>query len=89
MRISLNNIARIEARMLNKQQPAEVLLFDAQVLLDQDLQANVSAQQQVYTLVQQYGRKQLMQEIEAAHQQLFSRPEHISFRQKIAEFFKS
>jgi hypothetical protein len=63
------------------------LLFDARLLLNTDLQANVSAQKQVYTLVQQYGRRQLKQEIEAVHQQLFTQPEHLSFKQKIARIF--
>ena len=87
MRTSLNNIAQTEARLLNKQHPGDTLLFDARLLLDTDLQADVSAQKQVYTLVQQYGRRQLKQEIEAVHQQLFTQPEHLSFKQKIARIF--
>lgn len=87
MRTSLNNIAQTEAHLLNKQQPGDALLFDAWLLLDTDLQADVSAQKQVYTLVQQYGRRQLKQEIEAVHQQLFTQPEHLSFKQKIARIF--
>lgn len=89
MRTSLNNIAQIEARLLNKQQPADALLFDAKLLLDDTLQADVSAQQEVYSLIQQYGRRQLKLEIEAAHQQLFTLPEHLSFKQKISRLFKS
>jgi hypothetical protein len=87
MRTSLNNIAQAEAHLLNKQHPGDALLFGARLLLDTDLQANVSAQKQVYTLVQQYGRRQLKQEIEAIHQQLFTQPEHLSFKQKIARIF--
>lgn len=87
MRTSLNNTAQTEAHLLNKQHPGDALLFDARLLLDTDLQANVSAQKQVYTLVQQYGRRQLKQEIEAIHQQLFTQPENLSFKQKIARIF--
>ena len=87
MRTSLNNIATIEAHLHKKQQPADALLFDAKLLLDDDLQVNVTAQQQVYSLVQQYGRKQLKQEIETVHQQLFNTTKHLSFRQKIARIF--
>jgi hypothetical protein len=90
MRTSLNNIAQTEARLLGRQHPADALLFDARLLLDDGLQADASAQKRVYTLVQQYGRAQLKQEIEAAHTQLFTQPEHLSFKQKIAKiFFKS
>ncbi|MDN3584072.1 hypothetical protein [Mucilaginibacter flavus] len=87
MRTSLNRIAAIEAHLHKKQQPTDALLFDAKLLLDHDLQVNLTAQQQVYSLVQQYGRKQLKQEIEAAHQQLFNTTKHLSFKQKIARIF--
>jgi predicted metal-dependent HD superfamily phosphohydrolase len=87
MRTSLNNIAQTEARLFNKQQPGDALLFDARLLLDTDLHIDLSAQKQVYTLIQQYGHRQLKQEIEAVHQQLFTQPEHLSFKQKIARIF--
>ncbi|MBB6109918.1 hypothetical protein SAMN05421821_105340 [Mucilaginibacter lappiensis] len=88
MRTSLNKIAQTETYLLKRSNPASSLLFEAKMLLDQDLQTHVSAQQQVYTLVQQYGRKQVKAEIEAVHQQLFNQPEHLSFRQKIARIFR-
>ena len=88
MRTSLNNIAQTEAYLLKRSNPADSLLFEAKTLLDQNLQAHVAQQQQVYTLVQQYGRKQVKAEIEAVHQQLFNQPEHLSFRQKIARLFR-
>ena len=88
MRTSLNNIAQTEAYLLKRANPANALLFEAKTLLDQELQPRVSQQQQVYTLVQQYGRKQVKAEIEAVHQQLFNQPEHLSFRQKIARLFR-
>ncbi|MGN8070787.1 hypothetical protein [Mucilaginibacter sp. SG564] len=87
MRTSLNNIAQTEAYLFKRSNPTSSLLFEAKMLLDRDLQTRVSQQQQVYTLVQQYGRKQVKAEIEAVHQQLFNQPEHLSFRQKIARIF--
>jgi hypothetical protein len=89
MRTSLINIAQIEAQLLNRQHPGDALLFDARLMLDHDLQVDVAAQQQVYSMVHQYGRRQLKQEIEAVHGLLFTQPEHLSFKQKIARFFKS
>ena len=87
MRTSLNEIAQIEDHLLQRHTPGAALLFEAQILLDADLRDKVSSQQQVYRLIQQYSRKQLKHEIEAVHQQLFTRPEHLSFRQKIARLF--
>ncbi|MEZ2336179.1 hypothetical protein AB6735_11115 [Mucilaginibacter sp. RCC_168] len=88
MRTSLNNIAQTEAYLLKRANSANALLFEAKTLLDQDLQIHVSQQQQVYSLVRQYGRKQVKAEIEAVYQQLFNQPEHLSFKQKIARLFK-
>ena len=87
MRISLNNIAQAEQHLLKKPAPANSLLFEAKMLINDELKNNVTAQQQVYSLVKQYGRKQLKAEIEAVHQQLFTQPEHLTFRQKIARIF--
>ncbi|MDN5287558.1 MAG: hypothetical protein JWR38_3832 [Mucilaginibacter sp.] len=87
MRTSLNKIAQIEAHLLKKENPADALLFDAKILLDNELQTHVSQQQQVYGLVKRYSRKQLKQEIEVVHLQLFTQPEYLSFRQKIARIF--
>lgn len=89
MRTSLNNIARIDALLQKKLQPADALVFEARLLVDAELKNNVAAQQQVYSLVQQYGRNQLKTEIEAVHGQLFNSPKHLSFRQKIARIFFS
>jgi hypothetical protein len=83
----LNNIAQAEQHLLKKSRPSGSLLFEANMLINDELKSNVAAQQQVYSLVKQYGRKQLKAEIEAVHQQLFTQPEHLSFRQKIARIF--
>jgi hypothetical protein len=87
MRTSLNNIVQAERHLLKKSTPASSLLFEAKMLINDELKSDVAAQQQVYSLVQQYGRKQLIAEIEAVHQQLFNEPEHLNFRQKIAHIF--
>jgi hypothetical protein len=87
MRTSLNEIATIEDHLLQKQQPGESLLFEAKMILDDDLHQKVQFQQKSYTLIKQYGRKNLKAEIEAVHQQLFTEPKHQTFRQKIAQIF--
>ncbi|SDE28593.1 hypothetical protein SAMN05216464_10599 [Mucilaginibacter pineti] len=87
MRTSLNSIAQTDALLHKKLRPADTLLMEVKTMLDADFQNNILAQQQVYTLVQQYSRKQLKIEIEAVHGQLFTSPGHLSFRQKIARIF--
>lgn len=87
MRTSLNEIKSIEQHLLQEQQPEDALLFEAHLILDDELQENVQWQQQVYQLVRAYGRKQLRAEIESVHQQLFTQARHRSFRQKVLRLF--
>ncbi|MDF9799632.1 hypothetical protein OKW21_004895 [Catalinimonas alkaloidigena] len=87
MRTSLNEIKAIEEYLLQEQQPEDLLLFEAHMMLDEALKEKVQRQQRIYQLVRAYGRQQLRAEIEAAHQQLFTQARHRSFRQKVLRLF--
>jgi len=87
MRTSLNNIKLIDDHLFNKGSIEDRLLFDAMLIIDPTLSDRTSWQQKTHALVQQYSRKKLKAEIESAHQQLFTQPEHQSFRQRILRFF--
>jgi hypothetical protein len=84
----LNNIKEIDDHVLGLTTPQDNLLFEAKMILNPELGLDVAWHRQTLTLVQQYGRKKLRADIEAIHQQLFSQPEHRSFRQTILRFFK-
>ncbi|MEO6151405.1 MAG: hypothetical protein ABIN95_07130 [Mucilaginibacter sp.] len=88
MRTSLNNIQLTEEYLFGLLPAGDKLLFDANRLLNTELDNNVSAQQQTYILVQQYGRKQLKAEMETVHRQLFTQPRHYSFAQSILRLFR-
>jgi hypothetical protein len=88
MRTSLNNIKEIDDHVLGLAAPQNGLLFEAKIILNPELRLDVAWHRQTLTLVQQYGRQQLRADIEAVHQQLFTQPEHQSFRQTILRFFK-
>ena len=88
MRTSLNNIKEIDDHVLGLAAPQDGLLFEAKMILNPELRLDVAWHRQTLKLVQQYGRKQLRADIEAAHQQLFTQPEHRSFRETILRFFK-
>ncbi|WCT11076.1 hypothetical protein [Mucilaginibacter jinjuensis] len=88
MRTSLNELKQIEDHLLRLSPPDDTLLFAAKMILDTNLRSNVLLQQRTYTLVQQYGRKQLKAEIEAVHQQIFSNTAHQTFVDKILSLFK-
>ncbi|RYU91305.1 hypothetical protein EWM62_05030 [Mucilaginibacter terrigena] len=88
MRTSLNNIKEIDDHVLGLATPQDGLLFEAKMILNPQLRADVFWHKQTLSLVQQYGRTQLRADIEAIHNQLFTQPEHRSFRQTILRFFK-
>lgn len=68
--------------------PDEALLFEAKLLLDAELPLKVQWHKQTLGLVQQYGRKNLVSIIGDVHNQLFTLPQHQSFRQKILQLFR-
>jgi hypothetical protein len=87
MRTSLIETEQIEAHVLDLSEPGDALIFEARLLLEPELRDKIYWQRKSYHLIKQYGRQQLKQEIEAVRQQLFSRPEHAGFRQKIMRLF--
>ena len=87
MRTSLNNIKAIDDFLFGSMEPAEALLFDAKILLDNDLREGVLHQQNTHSTIRQYGRKSIKAEIMAVQQTLTSAPQHRGFMQRIANFF--
>lgn len=87
MRTSLNDIQQIDDYLLQYAGPADRALFEARLLLQSALQENLLWQQKTYDIIKQYSRRRLKAEIEAVHQQLFTEPEHTSFRRKILGIF--
>ncbi len=87
MRTSLNEIKLIDDHLFGTCTTEDALLFDALLILDTSLPEKVALQKATHTIINQYGRKMLKAEIETVHRQLFSQPEHRSFRQKILSLF--
>ena len=88
MMTSWNETEQIEAYLLQHSEPGDALVFEAKLLLDDELRDKANWQQKTYELVKQYGRNQLKKEIEAVHQTLFTNSHHKSFREKIKQIFK-
>jgi hypothetical protein len=87
MTTSWNETQQIEAHLRGTAQPGDALVFEAKLLLDNDLADKVIWQQRTYATIQQFGRRQLKKEIEIVHQQLFTQQQHSSFSQKIRRLF--
>jgi hypothetical protein len=87
MTTSWNETKHIEAHLRGNATPGDALVFEAKLMLDNSLADKVLWQQKTYDVIQQYGRRQLKNEIEQVHQQLFAQPGHSSFAQKIKRLF--
>jgi hypothetical protein len=83
----LNNIQQIDDYLLQYASQPDRVLFEARLLVQPALQEDLAWQQKTYDIVKEYSRRQLKAEIESVHQQLFTEPEHISFRRKIMAIF--
>jgi hypothetical protein len=88
MRTSLNDIQQIDDYLLQYAGKADRALFEARLIVQPALQENLVWQQKTYDVIRQYSRRQLKAEIELVHQQLFTEPEHTSFRRKIMALFQ-
>lgn len=87
MRTSLNNIKEIEQYILGESSTEEKLVFEARLVLDDDLRQEVDAQKTAYHLIRQYGRDALRQEIQRIQVRLFTESQFIAFRKKIENIF--
>lgn len=87
MRTSLHDIQQIDDYLLKFAGEADRAVFEARLILQQSLREQLLWQQKTYAIILRYSRRQLKAEIEAVHQQLFTEPEHISFRRKIMNLF--
>ncbi|WP_295792640.1 hypothetical protein [Mucilaginibacter sp.] len=87
MRTSLFETEQIEAHLLQLSAPGDALVFEAKLLLDDELNETLHWQNVAYNKIKLYGRNQLKQEIEAVHQSLFNKARHKSFSEKIRQIF--
>ncbi len=87
MTTSWNETKQIEAHLLGTANTGDALLFEAKLMLDNDLADKVLWQQKAYATIQQFGRRQLKKEIEQVHQQLFTQTVHTSFAAQIRRLF--
>jgi len=87
MRTSLNNILETEQYLTGQLAPEDQLLYDARLIVDQDLKEQMQWQQHTYEVIRAYGRMQIRNQLEKLHDQLMTEPQHTSFRNKIRKIF--
>lgn len=87
MKTSWNDTRQIDAHIAGEMHAEDALVFEARLLLEPELADNVLWQQKTHAIIKNYGRRQLLNEIEAVHQKLFTVPAHRSFSQRIRQLF--
>jgi hypothetical protein len=87
MRTSLNNIKTIDDYILGSMVPGDALVFQAKMLLNSDLKDDVQHQQNTYSIIRQYSRRSIKEEIMAVQQTLTSAPQYRGFMQRIKNLF--
>lgn len=88
MRTSLNNIKIIEDYLSGQMPPGDTLLFEANMLLNNDLINDIQHQQDTYTIIRRYSRQRIKNEIAAVQNKLAVTPQYRGFMQCITNLFK-
>jgi hypothetical protein len=78
----------IELYLTDKMHPADRIVMETRIILEDKLREKVSFQKKTYAMIQNYGRKMLRRELESVDRQLFSEKRYASFQQKIRNIFK-
>ena len=86
MKTSLTETQKIENYLLQRYSE-DAPVFEAQLILQPELREKVLWQQNTYSLIHEYSRRKLLNELELIHQKLFSDPKQENFRQKILRIF--
>ena len=90
MRTSLNEIKAIEHFLVDDSiAPEEKVVWNARMLVNNELADKITRQHKVYVLVKQFGRKLFKKELNEIHHHLMNAPEHDLFRQKLKHIFPS
>jgi hypothetical protein len=84
----MNETAQIEQYILGKLSPEECLLFEATLLINDELAEKTVLQQRLHELVFFSGRKQLRKELAAIDRQVFLERKHTRFQRRIASIFR-
>lgn len=87
MKTSLHKLQWMEDGLLHRAAPAEQTLFEARLLLDPALREDCDWQRKTYTVIREYGRRQFRLQLENLHRELFTAPQHRSFRERVMAFF--
>jgi hypothetical protein len=85
----MNETAHIEQYILGKLAPEDRLLFEATLLIDDELAEKTMLQQQLHEVILLSGRRQLRKELAAIDRKVFRDRKYSRFQRKILSIFNS
>lgn len=88
MRISQNNTALLEQYLEKRLSPQDRILFESRLLVDRELNRDLSSQKETYRMLKFYHREKIREELEILHREIFNNPDHIEFQKSILKFFR-
>jgi hypothetical protein len=89
MKTSLSDLTRTEKFLRDELRTPDALLYEAQMLIDDDLRKNTLYHRVVHSLVRAYHRKKLKAEVQEVHDKLFNDPARAHVWQELIKLFKS
>jgi hypothetical protein len=87
MRTSLTEIRDTEMFVLDELSPEDSLVFEARLLTNPNLKANVGFQRKLYVLLKIFQRRKIRAEILAIHSTVFNAEKRQSFRDRVTQIF--
>lgn len=87
MKTSLSETESIEKYLLQTAGPEDSALFQAKLILDQELKSKIEWQKRTYLLIREYGRRQVRAEISGAEIQFFQDSRERGLVEKILSLF--
>lgn len=88
MRTSLNNIKAIDDYISGNMATGDRLLFEANLILNNNLVNDMQYQQKTYTIIRLYSRQKIKDEIASVHNKFITAPQYKSLMQRITNLFK-
>jgi hypothetical protein len=88
MRTSLTRLSSIEEFLAGNISQENRIVFDANLLLDNQLAIDISSQAEAYKIIKLCSRQILKSELETLHGKLLANPENKSFWSSIRKIFQ-
>jgi hypothetical protein len=89
MKTSSTDLSRTEKFLRGELRTPDALVYEANLLIDEDMRKKTFYHRMVHSLVRAYHRKKLKAEVQDVHNQLFNDPAKAHVWREVIKLFKS